>query len=163
MAGYELDLDNPSSFNEKIQWLKLYYKDPLITKCCDKVSVREYVKNKIGEEYLIHCLGIFLKPEEINFDILPNKFIIKVNWGSGQNIIVNDKNKLNINEVIYTLNKWMQNKCNHYYNFLEWGYKDINPKIIIEEYIENEGGLMDYKLHVIMVFQRICLFPEIDY
>ena len=145
MAGYKLNLNNPLTFNEKIQWLKLYYKNPLITKCSDKVSVREYVKDKIGEKYLTNCLGVFSTPQEINFDILPNKFVIKVNWGSGLNIIVKNKKLLNIKNTVNVLNIWMQKKYNHYYNFLEWGYKHIKPKILIENFISNTNNLLDYK------------------
>ena len=87
--GKNLDLDNPKTFNEKIQWLKLYDDNPLKTTCADKYKVRDYVKDKIGEEYLIPLLGVYDNPDEIDFDSLPNQFVLKVNWGSGQNIIQN--------------------------------------------------------------------------
>lgn len=145
--GYELNLTNPQSFNEKMQWLKLYYRDPLLTKCSDKVLVRDYIKELIGEEYLVKSLGIYDNPESIDFDNLPNKFVIKVNWGSGQNIIVTDKSKLDIEEAKQKLSEWMKPESNHYYNLLEWCYKDITPKIIIEEYIEEDVNkpVADYK------------------
>ena len=145
MVGYKLNLDNPKSFNEKIQSLKLYYHDPLMTKCADKVAVRDYVKEKIGEKYLVPCLGIYKNPDEIDFSKLPNKFALKVNWGSGQNIICKDKAQLNQNEVKEKLRNWMRPENNHYYNFLEWVYKDIEPKIIAEEFIESSDDLVDYK------------------
>ena len=146
MAGYKLNLDNPQTFNEKIQWLKHNYRDPLMTKCADKVRVREYIKEKIGEDYLIPCLGVYNSPEEIDFDKLPDRFVLKVNWGSGQNIIVKDKSKLNTEEVKEKLKNWMKPESNHYFNFLEWVYKDIEPKIITEKYIEQmDGNLIDYK------------------
>lgn len=145
-TGYKLNLDNPKSFNEKIQWLKLNYKNPLLTKCADKYTVREYVKEKIGEEYLIPLLGVWDNPDEIDFDSLPNQFVLKVNWGSGQNIIVKDKSKLNIIEAKEKLRNWMKSKNNHYWMGLEWCYKDIQPKIIIEEYMQQlDGDLYDYK------------------
>lgn len=146
MAGYDLNLDNPKTFNEKIQWLKLYYRDPLMTKCADKVAVRDYIKEKIGGKYLVPIIGIYDSVDDVNFDALPNKFVMKVNWGSGQNIIVTDKSKLNVTEAKQKLLKWMKLESNHYFNFLEWAYKDIKPKIIIEEFLEqNNGYVYDYK------------------
>ena len=146
LVGYKLNLDNPKSFNEKIQWLKLNYHAPLLTKCADKYAVREYVKEKIGEEYLIPLLRVWNSPDEIDFDSLPDKFVLKVNWGSGQNIIVKDKSKLNIVETREKLKNWMKPEANHYWMGLEWCYKDIQPKIIAEEYMQQlDGDLYDYK------------------
>ncbi len=145
--GYKLNLDNPQTFNEKIQWYKLNYRDPLMVKCADKVGVREYVKEKIGEQYLVPIIGVYDSVDDIDFENLPNKFVAKVNWGSGQNIIVTDKSKLDIAEAKVKLKNWMQPKNNHYYRFLEWVYKDIAPKIIIEEFIESTEDLIDYKFY----------------
>ena len=136
--GYDLNLDNPQTFNEKIQWLKLYNHDPLITKCADKYLAREYIKEKIGEEYLIPLLGVWDKAEDINFDSLPNQFVLKVNWGWGQNIIVKDKTKLNIEEVKNKLNNWLEPLSNHYYFSFEWKYKNIPSKIICEELLQDD-------------------------
>lgn len=145
--GYRLNLDNPKTFNEKLQWLKLYYRNPLMTICADKVAVREYIAQKIGEQYLIPCLGVWDNPDDIEFDKLPNKFVLKVNWGSGQNIIVRDKAKLDINDARKKLAEWIKPIRNHYFNFFEWCYKDIKPKIIAEQYIEQmDGNLLDYKI-----------------
>lgn len=145
---YKPNIDKPRTFNEKLQWLKLYHTNSLLTQCADKYAVREYVKQKIGEKYLIPLLGVWDRAEEIEFDKLPNKFVLKVNWGSGQNIIVKDKNKLDINDTIQKLNKWLEPHSNHYYAAFEWCYKDIKPKIIAEEYIEQmDGYLIDYKIH----------------
>ncbi len=145
MAGYPLNLDNPRSFNEKIQWLKLYYRHPLMTLCSDKVAVRDYIKDKIGAERLVPIVGTYERVEDIPWESLPERFVAKVNWGSGQNIIVKDKAKLDITQARAKLEKWMRPESNHYYNNLEWCYKDISPKIIIEEYIENFDNLKDYK------------------
>lgn len=145
--GYKLNLDNPQTFNEKMQWLKLYYREPLLTRCSDKALVRDYIRENVGEEYLVPSLGIYNNPDEIDFDKLPDKFVLKVNWGSGQNIIVKDKSKLNIEEAKEKLRNWMKPESNHYYNLLEWCYKDITPKIIIEEFIEEDVNkpVADYK------------------
>lgn len=145
-TGYNLNLDNPKSFNEKIQWLKLNYRNPLLTKCADKYKVREYVKEKIGEEYLIPLLGVWDSPDDIDFESLPNQFVLKVNWGSGQNIIVKNKSKLNIEETKEKLRNWMKPESNHYYMGLEWCYKNIEPKIIAEKFMQQlNGDLYDYK------------------
>ena len=145
--GYEINLENPKSFNEKLQWLKLYYHNPLMTKCADKYLAREYIKEKIGEEYLIPLIGVWDKVEDIDFNSLPKQFVLKVNWGSGQNIIVKDKSKLNIEETKNKLNGWLKPFSNHYYYSYEWQYKDIEPKIICEKYIEQmDGSLYDYRV-----------------
>ena len=146
-VGYKPNIDNPKSFNEKLQWLKLYNEDPLLTKCADKYLVRDYVKEKIGEEYLIPLLGVWDSPDEIDFDKLPEQFVLKVNWGSGQNIIVKDKSKLDIKEAKAKLKEWLKPHSNHYYFGFEWCYKNIQPKIIAEKYIEQiDGNLLDYKI-----------------
>lgn len=144
--GYKLNLDNPQTFNEKLQWLKLYYHNPLMTQCADKVAVRDYVAQRIGEEYLVPILGVYSSPDEIDFDALPDRFVLKVNWGSGQNIICKDKSTLDIAATISQLQQWMQPQMNHYYNHFEWCYKNIVPRIICEQYIEQfDKNLLDYK------------------
>lgn len=146
VVDYKPDLDHPQTWNEKIQWLKLHYHNPLLTKCADKYAVREYVKEKIGGQYLIPLLGVWDKPEDIDFDALPDAFALKVNWGSGQNIIVKDKNKFDRRRALAKLRKWMRPAGNHYYYGLEWAYKDIKPLAIAEKYIEQfNGQVFDYK------------------
>lgn len=142
---YPLNIDNPQTFNEKIQWLKLYDATPIKTRLADKYLVRDWVKEKIGEKYLIPLLGVYDKFEEIDFDKLPEKFVIKCNHGCAYNIIVKDKSKLDLTEVKAKLDKWMND--NFAYHSMEMHYRDIEPKIIIEKYIENEGteDLYDYK------------------
>lgn len=145
-VGYIPDFDNPLSFNEKLNWLKLYDRNPLITICADKYLVRDYVADKIGKDYLVEFLGVYDSPDEINFDDLPNKFVIKVNWGSGQNIICKDKNQLDKLDVLSKLRHWLMPENNLCFYSCEWSYKDIKPKIIIEEYLEQvEEDLLDYK------------------
>ena len=140
-----LNLENPRTFNEKIQWLKLYDTTPIKTYLSDKYLVRKWIKDKIGEEYLIPLLGIYNKFEEIDFKNLPNSFIIKCNHGSGYTIFVKDKTKLNMTDVEYKLYKWM-NENYAYKNGLELQYKDIEHKIIILKYIyDSKGSLKDYE------------------
>lgn len=140
-------IDNPQTFNEKIQWLKLYDSTPIKTRLADKYLVRDWVKEKIGEEYLIPLLGVYDDFEEIDFDKLPNQFVIKCNHGSGYNIVVKNKSELDLNETKIKINNWM----NENFAFkvgCELHYRDIQPKIVIEKYIENEASgedLYDYK------------------
>lgn len=145
LLGYKLNIDNPKTFNEKIQWLKFYYHDSLMTKCADKVAVRDYVAQTIGDKYLVNCIGVYNNPNEIDFDKLPNKFVLKVNWGCHQNIICKDKSKLNIRVTKNKLSKWLKDKQNIYYINFEWQYKDIKPKILCEQYIDGGDDLRDYK------------------
>lgn len=147
VSEYQPNLDNPRTFGEKIQWLKLHYHNPLLTQCADKYAVRQYVKNKIGEKYLVPILGVWDDPSKIDFDALPRQFVLKVNWGSGQNIIVKDKTKMNRQHIVSKLQNWMNPKHNHYYHSLEWAYKNIAPKIVAEKYMEQiNGQLYDYKI-----------------
>jgi len=148
-AGYKLNLDQPQTFNEKLQWLKLYYHrhpNQLLTVCADKVAVRDYIAKKIGEEYLVPCLGVWDNPDDIDFDKLPDRFVLKVNWGSGQNIIVKDKSALDIADTREKLRQWMKPESNHYFAFFEWPYKNIKPKIIAEKFLDFGTDLLDYKI-----------------
>lgn len=145
VTGQYLDLDNPQTFNEKIQWMKLYDSTPIKTQLADKYLVRDWVKDKIGKEYLIPLLGAYDYFDEIDFDKLPNRFVIKCNHGCGYNIIVKDKSKLNLADTKTKLDKWMSENFAFKFGF-ELHYRDIKPKIIIEQYIENKtGDLIDYK------------------
>ena len=144
--GKELDLKNPKTYNEKIQWQKLYDNDKKRTIYSDKYLVRAFVKNTIGEKYLVSLLGVWNKFSEIDFDKLPQKFVLKANHGCGWNVVVIDKSKIDYLDLYEKFDKWMN--INFAYRVgLEMQYKDINPKIIAEEYLENfEGDVYDYKV-----------------
>lgn len=144
-TGETLDLENPKTFNEKMQWLKLYDSTPLKTQLADKYRVRPWIEEKIGEKYLVPLLGVWDDPEEIDFDALPNRFVLKANHGCKWNIIVKDKNKLDINKAKKQLKKWLNTNYAFCSGF-ELLYKDIEPKIIAEEYLENDGDLYEYKV-----------------
>lgn len=142
----DLDLENPKTFNEKLQWLKLYNRKPEYTIMADKYRVRDYIAKTIGEEYLIPFLGVWDDPDEIDFDALPNQFVLKCNHNSGLGMcICKDKSKLNIKEVKKNLRKGL--KQDYYLTGREWVYKDIPRKIIAEKYLVDESGydLKDYK------------------
>lgn len=142
-----INLDRPRTFNEKIQWSKIYDSTPIKTKLADKYLVRDWVANKIGDKYLIPLLGVYDSFEEIDFEKLPNQFVIKCNHGCAYNIIVKDKSKLDLAEVKEKLDKWMSENF-AFKNGSELHYRDIEPKITIEKYIENKnsgGDLYDYK------------------
>lgn len=147
----KLNLKNPQTFNEKIQWLKLYYcpKNPLVIQCADKYLVRKYIKEKGYEQYLNRLIGVWDSVDEINWDELPNKFALKCNHGCGYNIICDDKSKLNIAEAELKLRTWMASDFSLVN--AEPHYSKIPRKIICEKYIENESGKgllpADYKIH----------------
>ena len=142
-----LCLDQPATFNEKIQWLKLYDHKPTYTVMVDKYRVRDYIADKIGEEYLIPLLGVWDSPDEINFDALPEQFVMKCNHNSGFGMcICTDKSKLDVTKVKKAL--WRGLKQNYYLTGREWPYKDVPRKIIAEQFMKSDaGGLTDYKIH----------------
>lgn len=143
----KLFLENPKTFNEKLQWLKLYDHKSEYTVMVDKYRVREYISEKIGEQYLIPLIGVWDSPDEIDFDKLPNKFALKCNHNSGLGMcICTDKSSLNIEQVKEELNKGL--KQDYYLTGREWIYKDVPRKIIAEQFLKSdEGGLTDYKIH----------------
>jgi len=143
-TGKRLDLKHPKTYNEKLQWLKLYDRRPEYTMMVDKYEVRKYVAEKIGEEYLIPLIGVYDSVDEIPWEGLPDKFVLKCTHGSGSNIICLDKKRLDIEEAKKKLGKWM--KKNWYWFGREWAYKKIVPRIICEEYLtENGKAPDDYK------------------
>ena len=143
----DLNLNSPSSFNEKLQWLKLYDRNELYTTLVDKIAVKEYVSKKIGEQYIIPTIRVWHSPKEIDFDSLPDKYVLKCNHNSGGLCICKDKQKFNIRKARKTLEKGM--KYNFYLLGREWPYKNVPRKIFAEQYLENSesGGLTDYKIH----------------
>lgn len=158
--GYALDLRNPQTFNEKIQWLKLFDRNPLYTPLVDKIAVKEYVADLIGEQYIIPTIALWNRPEEINFDKLPNQFVLKVTHDSGGVVICKNKAELEIDKV-----KKMLRKClnvDYYLQHREWPYKDVPKRIIAEEYLEDVSGteLKDYK---IFTFDGIAKLIQVDY
>lgn len=144
-VGYKLNLEYPKTYNEKLQWLKLFDRNPEYTKMVDKIEAKKYVASIIGEEYIIPTLAEYDFAEDIDFDSLPNSFVLKCTHDSGGIIICKDKTKLDKNKAIKNLNKWL--KVNYFYQNREWPYKNVKPRIICEEYKVDESGfeLKDYK------------------
>lgn len=162
--GKKLDLNQPITFNEKLQWLKLYDRRPIYQTLVDKNAVKQYISEKIGKEYTIPTLGIWEKAEEISFDSLPNQFVLKCTHDSGGIVIVKDKSQLDQDATRKKLNKSL--KRNFYDLGREWPYKQVKPQIIAEAYIEDTHSekheLTDYKFYcfngyadcVMMCFDR---------
>lgn len=140
-----LDLENPQTFNEKLQWLKLYNRKKEYTKMVDKYEVKDYVVNKIGNEYIIPTLAMYEKFDDIEWDKLPNQFVIKCTHDSGGLVICKDKNSMDIKKAKLKIRKSL--KRNYFYARREWPYKNIKPRIIIEKYMQDnkEDDLKDYK------------------
>ena len=142
----KLNLDNPTTFNEKLQWLKIHDRKPEYTMMVDKYEVKKLVAEKIGEEYVIPTIGVWDNFEDIDFDTLPEQFVLKCTHDSGGLIICRDKSKLDIKAAKKKINRCL--KHNFYYTNREWPYKDVKPRIIAEKYMVDESGyeLKDYKI-----------------
>jgi hypothetical protein len=158
--GRKLDLSEPRSFNEKLQWIKLYDRKPEYTSYVDKYAVRKHIAKTIGEEYLIPLLGVYDRVEDIDWGALPNQFVLKCTHGSGFNIICADKTKLDIEASKRKLRKWM--KQNLFWYGREWAYKNVKPRIVCEKFMVDESGkeLKDYK---IFCFGGEPKLIEVDY
>lgn len=157
-CGYKLDLKNPKTYNEKIQWIKLNDLNPLMPKCCDKYAVREYVESKGCGDILNQLIWEGFDPADIPFDELPDQFVIKVTHGSTFNIICTDKSKLNREEVISKCNKWLKAKFLEAYG--EWFYGIERPRVIVEKFLnDGTGRLRDYKIYC---FNGIPRFIGVD-
>lgn len=151
--GKRLNIDAPKSFNEKLQWLKLYDRNPQYTVMVDKYDAKKYVENVIGKEYIIPTLGVWDSFEEIDFDTLPNQFVLKCTHDSGGVVICHDKKAFDKNKARKKINNSLKN--NYYWMGREWPYKNIKPRIIAEKFISEtedvlnkseSSELNDYKL-----------------
>ena len=145
--GYWMDWKNPKTFSEKLQWLKLYDRKPEYTMMVDKYTVKEYVAKIIGKEYIIPTLGVWDSPEDIDWDSLPQKFVLKTTHGGGGSDIVICKDKTIFDKVAAITKLQRSLDKNTYRSFREWPYKNINRKIIVESYLEDSvtEELRDYK------------------
>ncbi len=155
--GYELNLENPVTFNEKLQWLKLNNRRPEYSRFADKYRVRDYVAEKIGKDYLVPLIGVWDDPDEIDFDALPDRFALKCNHNSGiGTCICHDKSKLDLKYVKKRLRYGLSK--NYFYRSREWPYRDIPRKIIAEELLDDPSGdLKDYKMMCFNGEMKCCL------
>lgn len=145
--GRPLDLRHPQTFNEKLYWLSLYYRTPLVTTLSDKYAVREYVAARVGPAVLNELYGHWTSAWDIDFDALPDSFVLKVNWGWRHHIFCHRKGDLDIDQTRWQLNEWM---CrSDYWNKREWCYKNIAPRIIAERLLVDpvEGNPVEYGFH----------------
>ncbi len=143
------NLEKPETLNEKINWLKLNYKNPLIIICCDKYRVKEYVRDKTGMDLCVRTIKTWENYNDIYFDDLPERFVLKVNWSSGYNIFVQDKSALSEHEkklILKQLDIWTRPFSNSYYDSFNWGYKDIEPVIYAEEMLDSKFTRYEYKV-----------------
>lgn len=165
--GYTLNLDNPKTYNEKIQWLKIHDRRPIYNTMVDKYEVKKYVASIIGEEYIIPTIGVWDKYEDIEFDTLPDQFVLKCTHDSGGLVIVPDKHKLDLKIAKRKITKCLKN--NYYFVGREWPYKDIKPRIIAEKYLTEESKntsygetspLKDYKIYTFNGVARLCMINQ---
>ena len=139
------DLRNPSTFNEKLQWLKLYNHDPSYPKMADKFAMRDFVEKKAGAGHSVPVLGVWDCFDEIDFSSLPDTFVLKCNNDSGHYVICRDKRTMDMKAARKTITEGL--KTNYYYQNREWVYKDIVPKVFAEQYLQQDSDdcLWDYK------------------
>ena len=155
--GYWMDWKNPKTFNEKLNWLKLYDRKPIYTKIVDKYLVKDYVKEIIGDEYIIPTLGVWESPDHIDWDSLPQNFVLKTTHGGGNAgvIICKDKSAIDVNRIKKQLFEAM--KQNLYMTSREWPYKNVSKKIIAEKYLE------DFVVNELRDYKFFCFNGEVKY
>ena len=160
MTKEKLNLDAPKKYNEKVQWLKLYDRKDIYTTMVDKYEAKKYVASIIGEEYIIPTYGIYEKFEDIDFNLLPNQFVIKCTHDSGGLAICKDKSTFDIVKAKKKINNSL--KKNYFYEGREWVYKNIKPRIIIEKYMEdkNSSTMQDYKFFCFDGVPKIMYLSE---
>ena len=146
-TNYKLDLSNPKTYNEKLQWLKLYYRKPIMTQIVDKYEAKEYARKIIGDEHIIESYGVWDSFDKINFDSLPDKFVLKTTHDQGGVVIVTNKNTFDKKAAKEKIERHL--KFEHYYLTREWPYKNVKPRLKAEALLVNDkvGDLYDYKFY----------------
>jgi hypothetical protein len=137
----KLNLKHPITLSEKMQWLKLYDRNPVYTQIADKYAVRNYIQKRIGDNYLIPLLGVYNSFDEIDFEELPDQFVLKPNHTSGDIYICTDKSKIDYKALKKLTSKWL--KRHFYWAHREWPYKNIKPKLLCEKFLSNDGKVPD--------------------
>jgi hypothetical protein len=159
-TGKKLNLKNPQTFNEKIQWLKLYNRDPKLTELVDKYRVKEFVSQTVGSEYVLPTSGLFERAEDIKLSELPEKCILKATHGSAWNVIIKDKGRVSEREIQKFFRKRL--RSNYYSYSKEWPYKGVIPRVLCEELLLDEHG-ETARDHKIFCFNGSPKFMAIDY
>ncbi len=146
-TGLKLNLEHPVTYQDKLNWMKLYYRNPLFTTLVDKYAVREWVAEKIGAEYLVPLYGVYDKFDDIDFDKLPDKFVLKCTHDSGSVVIVKNKARMKLAAVRAKIERGLATKM--FYQSREWPYKNVKPRIICEGFLEDvkSKDIIDYKFH----------------
>lgn len=147
--GKKLNIECPQSFNEKLNWMKLYYRNPLFTMMADKYWVKQYVANKLGPEAVVPCYGCWKNIKDIDFQKLPQRFFLKSTHDSGGGILVDQSQGIDFKRIVRRFNKKTLQGKNWYWHLREFPYKNIEPRIIAEEYLDEGTGreLRDYKFY----------------
>lgn len=160
VMGKKLNLDNPQTFNEKLQWLKLHDRKDIYTTMVDKYEAKKYVAEQIGEEYIIPTLGVWDSFDDIDFDSLPNQFVLKCTHDSGGLVICRDKSTFDKNTARKKMNRSL--KSNFFWFGREWPYKNVKPRIIAEKYMEDtrSSDLKDYKLYCFSGKMKLLLITQ---
>lgn len=154
--GKDIDLVDPKGYGEKLQWLKLFYRHPDMPRCTDKYEARGYIEEQ-GLGYLLNDLiGVYDDANDIDFDSLPDRFVVKATHGSGWNLIVKDKSTVDWKNQVKVMNSWL--KLNLYVFGREWNYKDLKPRLVVEKFIDHEP-LNDYKY---MCFNGEPLYMQLN-
>ena len=160
--GYYPDIKNPKTFCEKVLWLKLMYSDERISRCCDKYKVKGYISEVLGEGCTVPVIRKYDDVFDINPDELPDKFVLKVSWCTGYNIIVSDKSEMNLDEIRAKLDYWCLPWKSSYYGSFNRGYKNAEPSVYAEEYIDISNNSTEYKMFCFNGKVRFTLIEE-DY
>ena len=158
--GKKLDLKNPLTFNEKLNWLKLYNRDESCIPLVDKLAVKDYIANTIGEKYVVPTLAVWDRDEDIDIGVLPDKFVLKCTHDSGSAVVCRDKSTFDFENARKKLKRKLEK--NLFWHGREWPYKKLEPKIIAEAYVDNgkSGDLEDYKL---FCFNGKCRCYKVDF
>ena len=146
--GKKLDLENPQTFNEKLQWLKLHDRNPLYTKLVDKIAVKDWVAKRIGPQFVTPTYAVWENVDDINLDTLPNQFVLKTNHDSGSVVVCRDRDSFDFEAAKKELRRSL--KRNFFYFGREWPYKGVKPRVFAEEYLhpaEGQNDLTDYKFY----------------
>lgn len=161
--GRRPDLNQPRTFTEKLNWLKLHDRRPLIAECCDKYSVKSYIARSLGGPWHIPTIRAWTAAGDIDFASLPNSFVLKVNWSSGYNVFVKDKRLLSRRtekRILAQINYWMQPMCNSYYDSFNWGYKNSRPIAYAEEYLDASCTTQEFKIFCFHGKPRFVLIEQ---